>query len=63
MRALLHEFQRLIDDYDTLGLEGVAIAIQGQQLQSLERASDEACADLQDASEDSGLDIDLRCQS
>jgi hypothetical protein len=62
IRALLKEFQRLLDDYDTLGFEGVVAAIQGQDLQGLERASDEACADLQDAAEDSGVDVDLNCQ-
>src|SRR5215204_1785355 len=62
IRALLKEFQRLLDDYDTLGFEGVGAAVQGQDLQSLERASDEACADLQDAAEDSGVDVDLNCQ-
>jgi hypothetical protein len=59
---LLREFQRLLDDYDTLGFEGVIAAIQGQDLRSLERASDEACADLQNAAEDSGVDVDLNCQ-
>jgi hypothetical protein len=62
IRALLNEFQRLLDDYDTLGFEGVVAAIQGQELQSLERASDEACADLQNAADDSGVDVDLNCQ-
>jgi hypothetical protein len=62
IRALLHEYQRLLDDYDTLGFEGVAAAIHGQDLQSLERASEEACADLQNAAEDSGVDVDLNCQ-
>ena len=62
IRALLKEFQRLLDDYDTLGFEGVVAAIQGQDLRGLERASDEACADLQDAAEDSGVDVDLNCQ-
>jgi ABC-type transporter Mla subunit MlaD len=61
IRALLHEYQRLLDDYDTLGFEGVVAAIQGQDLQSLQRASDEACADLQSAAEDSGVDVDLNC--
>jgi hypothetical protein len=61
IRATLQEFQRLRDDYDTLGLEGVAAAIQGQDLQSLDRASDEACADLQNAAEDRGIDVDLNC--
>jgi hypothetical protein len=62
VRALLRQFQRLLDDYDTLGFEGVVAAIQGQDLQRLERASDEACADLQNAAEDSGVDVDLNCQ-
>jgi hypothetical protein len=62
VRALHEEFQRLLDDYDTLGFEGVVAAIQGQDLQSLERASDEACADLENAAEDSGVDVDLNCQ-
>jgi hypothetical protein len=59
---LLHEYQRLLDDYDTFGFEGVAAAIHGQDLQSFERASEEACADLQNAAEDSGVDVDLNCQ-
>ena len=62
VRALLRQFQGLLDDYDTLGFEGVIAAIQGQDLRSLERASDEACADLQNAAEDSGVDVDLNCQ-
>ena len=62
VRALLRQFQRLLDDYDTLGFEGVVSAIQGQDLQRLERASDEACADLQNTAEDSGVDVDLNCQ-
>jgi hypothetical protein len=62
IRALLHEYQRLLDDYDTLGFEGVAAAMQGQDLQSLERVSEAACADLQKAAEDSGVDVDLNCQ-
>ena len=62
IRALLNEFQRLLDEYDTLGFEGVVAAIQGQELQSLERASDEACTDLQNAADDSGVDVDLNCQ-
>jgi hypothetical protein len=61
IRATLQEFQRLRDDYDTLGFEGVVAAIQGQDLQSLDRASDEACADLQTAAEDRGVDVDLNC--
>jgi len=62
VRALHEDFQRLLDDYDTLGFEGVVVAIQGQDLQNLERASDEACSDLEDAAEHSGVDVDLNCQ-
>jgi hypothetical protein len=61
IRAQLREFQKLLDDYDTLGFEGVVAAIQGQDLQSLDRAQNEACADLQNAAEDSGVDVDLNC--
>jgi hypothetical protein len=61
IRATLGEFQRLVDDYDKLGFEGVAAAIQGEELQGLEQAQDEACADLQTIADDSGIDVDLDC--
>lgn len=62
VHAVLDEYQRMLDDYDTLGLEGVVAAIQGPELQSLARATQEACADLQNAAEDSGVDVNLDCQ-
>ena len=61
IRDTLLLLQRLLDDYDTLGFDGVRAAIQGQDFQDLSRASDEACAGLQNAAEDSGVDVDLNC--
>lgn len=62
IRSTVHEFERLLDDYDTLGFEGVLSAAQGQEFRSLSRASDEACADLQNAADEGGVDVDLRCE-
>ena len=62
IRDTLRELQRLLDDYDTLGFDGVWAAIGGQDFQRLGRASDEACANLQNAAQDSGVDVDLNCE-
>lgn len=62
IRAQLHAFQALVDEYETLGLEGAIAFILGQEGLDLKRAFIEACADLQLAAEDSGIGVDLNCE-
>jgi hypothetical protein len=61
IRAQFRAAHRLLDDFETLGLEGVAAAFGGQEFQNLELATEEACADLQTAAEDSGVKVNLGC--
>lgn len=53
--------QRLIDDYDELGLEGVQAELLGYQSLDLDKQLADRCFALQQIADDKDIAVDLRC--